>query len=461
MTDKLLQALSQFGLQNTLLHSLSSQAAEEGSPLDALLLERGLLNEENLLEALAAATELKPVNLNHFYPDFSLAKLLLPEWCQQHCCVPLCEEDEALHVAVGYPPRLEALEAFSLRVGRKLLPWIAIECRIQQWLAALYGLPISQHTFALLEKLSQNPLPPPPASENIPPIPSETLLPPNEETLPPPTTSTPPLPPEVNPAPMPTAARENTAAQSHRAPPFKEPRPVAQASNVFRDFFVKVKQQLWPKRETPPPNLTPPLTLPPLPPIEPPLPPAPLPAFSAVDEGPFGQNLFEEFFANIPTPLPRLEKSTLTPPVENVPVPPEENASTPPEENASVPPVENASAPPEENASTPPERNALVPPVENASAPPERNALVPPEENASVPPEENASVPLPITLVENTPLPPPTLVENTSTPPVENIPAPPEANIPPPPPPGKGPGPPPRTAPTPPPPPPPPPSKNP
>jgi len=145
--------------------------------MDSSLLDKGLLNEEEMLEALSAATQLKPVNLNHFYPDFSLAKLLLPEWCQQNCCVPLCEEDEALHVAVGYPPKLEALEEFSLRVGRKLLPWIALECRIQQWLATLYEVAISKHTFELLEKLSQTT----PTPESAPPPPAEPKTSPTQQ----------------------------------------------------------------------------------------------------------------------------------------------------------------------------------------------------------------------------------------------------------------------------------------
>jgi len=236
--SKLLQTLSQLGLQDTLLRSLPSLAKDEGWGVDSSVLDKALLSEEDMLEALSAATGLKPVNLNHFYPDFSLAKLLLLEWCQQHCCVPLCEEDEALHVAVGYPPKLEALEEFSLRVGRKLLPWIAIECRIQQWLSTLYGLPLSPHMTELLGKLSQS---------KLPPLPSKDASS-SPSFQPPAASGTEPL--EMTPSvPTPTALSTTTpppAAQgSSSLPPPESP---TKPSGVFRNFFVKIKQQFFPKR---------------------------------------------------------------------------------------------------------------------------------------------------------------------------------------------------------------------
>jgi len=251
MSDKLLQTLSQSGLQDSLLGSLSSLAAQEGWGLDSAVLDQALLGEEEMLEALSATTGLKPVNLNHFYPDFSLAKLLLPEWCQHNCCVPLCEEDEALHVAVGYPPRLEALDEFSLRVGRKLLPWIAIECRIQQWLSTLYGLPIPPRTAELLEKLSlSQPPPPPPPLEDEPPSPEKTTsetrhISPSKNM--PSASPTPPM--FLMPLPM-SAPSDGEAlpphAQDTRPPPKKPTK--HSGANVFRDFFVKIKQQLFSKR---------------------------------------------------------------------------------------------------------------------------------------------------------------------------------------------------------------------
>jgi len=306
MSDKLLQALSQLGLQNASFHALSSQAEEEGWSVDSSLLDKALLGEEDMLEALSAATGLKPVNLNHFYPDFSLAKLLLPEWCQQHCCVPLCEEDEALHVAIGYPPNLEALEAFSLRVGRKLLPWVALECRIHQWLSTLYGVPVPPRIEALLGKLSQAKPPPPEGSSlETPPLPQNKTLPPVQLSL------------ESTPAAPTSPSSENTPRYSN--------------SSVLRDFFVKIKRQLFPKRsaaerELPLPALE---TLPNPSPAEPS--PTEAEKFSAVDEGLPVEAWLEEFLAN-PSPSP----------------PPQKTAS--------------AAALPKKTASAAPPLRALVPP---------------------------------------------------------------------------------------------------
>ena len=274
MPDKLLKTLSQLGLQDSRLDALASLAEDEGFGVDSSVLDKALLGEEDLLEALSAASGLKPVNLNHFYPDFSLAKLLLPEWCQQHGCVPLCEEDEALHVAVAYPPQLEALEEFSLRVGRKLLPWIAIECRIQQWLSTLYGLPLSPQTEKLLGKLSQAKMPPSPPSEGA------LFSTDNSEGLPADNPPAVPSPPALSTAASATAGDNAASSTSADASPSADASTSADASpstdassatdaspsaegkpllpqhppkhsgsNVFRDFFVKITRQLFQKRE--------------------------------------------------------------------------------------------------------------------------------------------------------------------------------------------------------------------
>jgi hypothetical protein len=350
MSDKLLQTLSQLGLQDALLDSLSSQAEDEGWGVDSSLLDKALLSEEDMLEALSEATALKPVNLNHFYPDFSLAKLLLPEWCQQNCCVPLCEEDEALHVAVGYPPKLQTLDEFSLRVGRKLLPWIAIECRIQQWLSTLYGLPVSRRTSELLGKLSQSKLPPSPPSPKPSPKPETTGMPPPEN---PPSVTIPPAD-DASPSPSP----------DNNSPPLETP-PKHSSSNVVRDFFIKIKRQLFSKREevSEPENKTP---SPPSPkvPMECAPPPEtlasrelnlarvpqpltletpqespsnqenkPPTSFSSVDEGLHVETLLEELLANVNLPLPQKEAKGPTPSreeTENLPRPQQKKSASPP-----------------------------------------------------------------------------------------------------------------------------------
>jgi len=369
MSDKLLKALSQLGLQDTLLDALSSQTEDEGFGVDSFLLDKALLTEESMLEALSAATELKPVNLNHFYPDFSLAKLLLPEWCQQNCCVPLCEEDEALHVAVGYPPKLEALDEFSLRVGRKLLPWIALECRIQQWLATLYGLPLSSRTSMLLGKLSQTKLPslspPHPLPEKTAPEPTPAASPESPLLTPPQT-----LPEALVKTPSPAPPPGSRTSLSEEVPKYV-------GSNVFRDFFVKIKQQLFSRHEplpestheklpaltherplltaassvhASPPNSAPPPEFNPAPmqsetPMEstprveraPPIEDTPQPpaqaspqkpentspiSFSAVDEGLHMESLFEELLANMgPLRSPEKTQSPAPPQRELVPPP--------------------------------------------------------------------------------------------------------------------------------------------
>ncbi len=128
------------------------QAAHGGS-LDTALLELGGVAEAGMLQALADVSELRPVNLADFEPNPEMARFIPANVAQRLGSVPLSEAAGTLHVACTYPPPTRDLQDVSVLLGRKLELWIALEARVQEWIAAVYNTPIPPRFGVLLASL--------------------------------------------------------------------------------------------------------------------------------------------------------------------------------------------------------------------------------------------------------------------------------------------------------------------
>ena len=125
-------------------------AEEKGCALDTALLELGLVSEAGILQALSDVSGLQLVNLADFEPNLEAAKLLPVKIAGKLSIAPLSIEGDALHVAVAYPPNKEALKEVGFLLGKRLEPWVALECRVLDWVATVYQVPLPRRVHKVL-----------------------------------------------------------------------------------------------------------------------------------------------------------------------------------------------------------------------------------------------------------------------------------------------------------------------
>ena len=110
-----------------------------GGALDTALLERSLLPEPALLEALAESAGLRAVNLPDFEPNAEVATLIPANVAERLCVAPLSVDGDTLHVVSAYPVPREEVQEVAFLLGKQLELWVAVEARVRQWIADLHG----------------------------------------------------------------------------------------------------------------------------------------------------------------------------------------------------------------------------------------------------------------------------------------------------------------------------------
>jgi len=127
--------------------------AKDGGTLDTVLLEMGAISEAGVLQAIADVSGLRLVNLADFEPNTEAAPLMPLKMARQLNCVPLSLDGNALHVACAWPTQQAQLKDVGFLLGRKLELWVALECRVRDWQAVLYGGPLDYRFAKLLSTL--------------------------------------------------------------------------------------------------------------------------------------------------------------------------------------------------------------------------------------------------------------------------------------------------------------------
>ena len=135
------------------IESTLHQHALEGVKLDSAILEQGLLTEAQALEALGDVSGQRPVNLGEFEINFAVSALIPQKIADRLCITPLSLDNGLLHVACSYPVPLRELREVGFLLGRELELWVALEVRVRQWLAGLYGVPLAPRLSRLLSSL--------------------------------------------------------------------------------------------------------------------------------------------------------------------------------------------------------------------------------------------------------------------------------------------------------------------
>ncbi|HSP80776.1 MAG TPA: FrgA protein, partial [Myxococcaceae bacterium] len=154
MPAQLVQVLLAQGLlpQDKAEDALRHQTVS-GGLVDTALLERRLLSEPEVLEALGDAAGLRPVNLADFEPNADVASFIPPKIAERLCVVPLSLDGNTLHVACGYPVPKKELEEVGFLLGKPLELWVGIEARVREWISIIYEQPLAPRYKELLAEL--------------------------------------------------------------------------------------------------------------------------------------------------------------------------------------------------------------------------------------------------------------------------------------------------------------------
>ncbi len=120
------------------LHEALARQQETRQPLGQILLERQVISEETLLKFLGQQYGL--ATASPFPADVApeLANCVPQAWAQQHVAVPLSKVGRRLTVALADPANLHVLDEVRFRTGLQVIPVIALESDIRQYIQALY-----------------------------------------------------------------------------------------------------------------------------------------------------------------------------------------------------------------------------------------------------------------------------------------------------------------------------------
>jgi hypothetical protein len=132
-----------------------------GSALDTALFEAGAgLTEPQLLHRLEQASGLPGLGAAELLEsDPGLARLLPAKLAERHCLLPLRSEGRVLEVAVRYPASAEMLDQIGFLLRRELHACVALEVRLREALARVYGGSPHPRFQALLQMLGPTPMP--------------------------------------------------------------------------------------------------------------------------------------------------------------------------------------------------------------------------------------------------------------------------------------------------------------
>lgn len=122
-----------------------------GSPLDLVLLEMGLLPEEDVLEFLARATGLAAVGTEELsLIDPSVVMMFPRRLAEKHGIVPLDLTGRRLSVGVHQIPDLGLLDDIGFMLSVYIRPFVTTSPRVEQALSRLYSVPVSPRVENLL-----------------------------------------------------------------------------------------------------------------------------------------------------------------------------------------------------------------------------------------------------------------------------------------------------------------------
>ncbi|MBI3011845.1 MAG: Flp pilus assembly complex ATPase component TadA [Candidatus Omnitrophica bacterium] len=145
LKDRILETLLSRKLirKDQLEEALAIQQAEGGS-LQQILVERGLVNEVDLLAAMSQGVGIPLINLSRLQLDPSLKGLISRELAVKNQMVPVSCIGQTLTVAMVDPLNIFALDTLAVMTGLTLHPLLATSREIRQAIDQYYGVGVEE-----------------------------------------------------------------------------------------------------------------------------------------------------------------------------------------------------------------------------------------------------------------------------------------------------------------------------
>jgi len=125
---------------------------QKDRPIEELLVEEGIVTEEQILEVLEVMLGTPYINLEYCMMDNEVA-FMIPEYiAKRYTLIAISLEGEKLKVAMKDPLDLIAIEDIELLTKREVIPVIALEKRIIEWMNQVYTSAQRKHMVNQLEK---------------------------------------------------------------------------------------------------------------------------------------------------------------------------------------------------------------------------------------------------------------------------------------------------------------------
>lgn len=107
--------------------------------LGKIMINLGLITEEQLARAIAAQWEIPFVDLMNLNLSLDVARLIPEEICRRHKVVPLERKDNQLFIAMADPLNVFAIDHLRLTTGLVVQPRVATESAIQATIEKIFG----------------------------------------------------------------------------------------------------------------------------------------------------------------------------------------------------------------------------------------------------------------------------------------------------------------------------------
>jgi len=123
--------------QEQLLSALE-QKKQTGKSLARTLIEMGIVSEAKLTEVLAQHLGLQFVDLATYRVDLTAVALLDEKMAQRHLTIPLAFDDETLIIAMADPTNIFALDDVKMSTGHQVKPVVATKSDIEDAIRTYY-----------------------------------------------------------------------------------------------------------------------------------------------------------------------------------------------------------------------------------------------------------------------------------------------------------------------------------
>ncbi len=136
---------------------LQAEADTTGQDIGQVAMNRGLINEEQLLQAKGEQHGLKVVNLEENKPQPEAAQHLQQQMAEVYNVIPYAFKDNVLTIVIGDTQKLEALDDLQRLLQLEVTAVLAPAEQIEEWLPKVYSDEEEETIISIIEALESDP----------------------------------------------------------------------------------------------------------------------------------------------------------------------------------------------------------------------------------------------------------------------------------------------------------------